>query len=142
VFRTALLPFFQLRSSSTVPNTSSSTNSAPRKTWSYQLHVFLRVPQWGTPPTPRFLWSSTCSTNSTVELLHGRVRGAELEKREQNSPKHPRKSAGAKKICCGCQETLLMTTNLLWVASPGFIVVYKVLGSLVQLSSMHGSAIR
>jgi hypothetical protein len=35
-----------------------------------------------------FLWSSTCSTNSTVELLHGGVRGAELEKREQSSPKH------------------------------------------------------
>jgi hypothetical protein len=34
VFGTALLPFFQLRSSSTVPNTSNSTNSAPRKTWS------------------------------------------------------------------------------------------------------------
>jgi hypothetical protein len=25
------------------------------------------------------LWSSTCSTNSTVELLHGGVCGAELE---------------------------------------------------------------
>jgi hypothetical protein len=31
---------------------------------------------------------STCSTNSTVELLHGGVRGAELKKREQSSPKH------------------------------------------------------
>jgi hypothetical protein len=33
--------------------------------------------------------STTCSTNSTVELLHGGVRGAELEKREWSSAKHP-----------------------------------------------------
>jgi len=33
--------------------------------------------------------STSCSTNSTVELLHGGVRGAELQKLEQSSPKHP-----------------------------------------------------
>jgi hypothetical protein len=90
VFGTALLPFFQLRSSSTVPNTSSSTNSAPKKRGAGgQLHVFLGVPQGVLHQLHVFLWSSTCSTNSTVELLHGGVRGAELEKREQSSPKHP-----------------------------------------------------
>jgi hypothetical protein len=31
---------------------------------------------------------STCSRNSTTELLCGRVGGAELEKVEQSSPKH------------------------------------------------------
>jgi hypothetical protein len=30
-----------------------------------------------------------------VELLHGGVRGAELEKREQSSPKHPLTRRGA-----------------------------------------------
>jgi hypothetical protein len=69
VFGTALLLFFQLRSSSTVPNTSSSTNSAP------QLHVFLRVPQgvlyqlhvfYGVAPAPRTpRWS--CSMVEFVE---------------------------------------------------------------------------
>jgi hypothetical protein len=33
--------------------------------------------------------STTCSTNSTAELLYGGVRGAELEKRQRSSPKHP-----------------------------------------------------
>jgi hypothetical protein len=33
--------------------------------------------------------SITCSINSTTELLHDEVGGAELQKREQNSPKHP-----------------------------------------------------
>ena len=33
--------------------------------------------------------STTCFTNFMVELLHGRVRGAELEKRERSSAKHP-----------------------------------------------------
>jgi hypothetical protein len=67
VFGTALLPFFQLRSSSTMPNTSSFTNSA-----------FLK-------------YLKEYSTNSTffMKLLHGGVRGAELEKREQSSAKHP-----------------------------------------------------
>jgi hypothetical protein len=89
VFGTALLPFFQLRSSSTVPNTCSSTNSAPRKTWSWRpTPRFSWSTSRGTPPTPHFLWSSTCSMNSTVELPHGGVRGAELEKQEQSSPKH------------------------------------------------------
>ena len=32
---------------------------------------------------------TSCSTNSTVELLHGRVRGAELQKLKQSSAKHP-----------------------------------------------------
>jgi len=36
--------------------------------------------------------STTYSTNSTVELLHGRVDGAEPQKMEQNSPKHPQLS--------------------------------------------------
>ena len=31
--------------------------------------------------------STTCSTNSTVELLHGGVGGAELQKLERSSPK-------------------------------------------------------
>jgi hypothetical protein len=51
VFGTALLPFFQLRSSSTVPNTSSFINSAPRKTWSWR-------------PTPRF-WCQTHLASQT-----------------------------------------------------------------------------
>lgn len=33
--------------------------------------------------------STTCSTNSMVDLLHGVVRGAELKKWERSSPKHP-----------------------------------------------------
>jgi hypothetical protein len=35
--------------------------------------------------------------NSTVELPHGGVRGAELEKQEQSSPKHAHRSVGEKK---------------------------------------------
>jgi hypothetical protein len=33
--------------------------------------------------------STTCSTNSTVKLLYGGVRGVELEKQERSSTKHP-----------------------------------------------------
>jgi hypothetical protein len=33
--------------------------------------------------------STTCSTNSTVKLLYGGVRGAELEKQEWSNTKHP-----------------------------------------------------
>jgi murein endopeptidase len=33
--------------------------------------------------------STTCSTNSTVKLLHGEVCGAELKKWERSNPKHP-----------------------------------------------------
>jgi hypothetical protein len=42
--------------------------------------------------------STTCSTNSTVDLLHGGVRGAELEKRERSSPKHPLKKISTKGV--------------------------------------------
>jgi len=35
--------------------------------------------------------NTVCSTNSTMELLYDRVRGAELEKRERSSAKHPLK---------------------------------------------------
>ena len=79
----------------------SSRNSAPQKRWSWR-------------PTPRFSCntsirdimdylhrnnlflelehscvpnSTTCSTNFTVELLHGGVRGAELKKWERSGPK-------------------------------------------------------
>jgi hypothetical protein len=33
--------------------------------------------------------STTCSTNSTTELLHGRIREEELKKQERSSYKHP-----------------------------------------------------
>ena len=46
MFGTVPFQFFQLRSSSALPNTSSSTNSAPQKGGARgQLHVFYRVPQ-------------------------------------------------------------------------------------------------
>jgi hypothetical protein len=51
----------------------------------YHLHgnnPFLELEQSGVPN------STTCSTNSTVELLHSGVRGAEMEKRERSSNKH------------------------------------------------------
>jgi hypothetical protein len=36
--------------------------------------------------------STTCSTKSMVELLRGGVHGAELEKQERSSTKHPLKN--------------------------------------------------
>ena len=48
----------------------------------HENNSFLKLEQ-GCVPNSTF-----CSTNSTVELLHGGVRGAELQKLEQSSPKH------------------------------------------------------
>ena len=42
--------------------------------------------------------STTCSTNATVELLHGRVRGAELEKQKRSSAKHIKYKSFTQKV--------------------------------------------
>jgi hypothetical protein len=69
--------------------------------------------------------STTCSTNSTAELLHGGVRGVELEKRQRSSPKHLNRlqnmDSSSVGVALRCATLLCQNTaSIPWVAEAPF----------------------